>query len=535
MACPTCSTGSPSAWCASRRASAGPANPDADRLLDAVRARGIPVRTTAAPESWEPGGVRIAVRHPPVGWYLEAPDNARSLVLDVAHDGRHLLLTGDLEQHRARRADRRTRTPTRRRTSCWRRTTAAGPPTRPRSTSLGRSPGRRGQPACTAQGHRRRPDAPRTAGHPPLADLARRCGPTAMDGRRHRRQRIPGPGRILDRTARRREVRRQPGSSRPLPLALIAMGPWPIGFRVAIGLAGFAIGAILWVVVTIVEFGAWTLVVPPRGDGRRRPDGESGPGERPRPPASPNRSRPRRPTACAWRGAGIRLRARWHGSRTVLLLHGFAEDPSAWEAGRASILNRHGWNVAALDSRGYGRSGGLHASFGGREAGDIAAWLDAIAARPAALDPTVAFRAAVWGRSMGAAIAMRAAAENPRIAALVLESPMVDLDRSVAGLLRKRGLRCTGVLARLITGRAGRIAGVPLRRPRPLDVAPRVTCRTLIVHGTDDWLVPAAEVRRLADALPTPPWPDRGPRRGALQRRRHRRRGTHRPDRGVPG
>jgi pimeloyl-ACP methyl ester carboxylesterase len=27
----------------------------------------------------------------------------------------------------------------------------------------------------------------------------------------------------------------------------------------------------------------------------------------------------------------------------------------------------------------------------------------------------------------------------------------------------------------------------------------------LIVHGTDDWLVPGPEVRRLADAFPTPP------------------------------
>jgi alpha-beta hydrolase superfamily lysophospholipase len=106
---------------------------------------------------------------------------------------------------------------------------------------------------------------------------------------------------------------------------------------------------------------------------------------------------------------------------------------------------------------------------------------------------------------MGAAIAMRAAAADPRIAALVLEAPMVDLDVAVAGLLRKRGLRLTRLLARMITQRAGRIAGVPLSRPRPVDVAPRVTCRTMIVHGSDDWLVPQAEVCRLADAFPISP------------------------------
>ena len=139
-----------------------------------------------------------------------------------------------------------------------------------------------------------------------------------------------------------------------MPLALIATVPWPLGVRVAIGLAGFAIGAILWVVVTIVEFGAWTLVVPPRGDRRRRPDGESGLG-------APDAALVPEPIE-ARATDGVRLAGRWYpapgerpAARTILLLHGFAEDPSAWEAGRASILNRHGWNVAALDSRGYGR------------------------------------------------------------------------------------------------------------------------------------------------------------------------------------
>ena len=36
--------------------------------------------------------------HPPANWHPETPDNARSLVLDVDHEGHHLLLTGDLDQ-----------------------------------------------------------------------------------------------------------------------------------------------------------------------------------------------------------------------------------------------------------------------------------------------------------------------------------------------------------------------------------------------------------------------------------------------------
>ncbi len=171
----------------------GPANPDVDRLLDAVRSRGIPIRTTAAPESWEPGGLRIVVRHPPLDWYLEAPDNARSLVLDLEHAGRHLLLTGDLEQIGLI-------------------TLIAQPrPDPPPEVML--SPhhgGKTANPAAlytwagpravvvsqrhTPQGHCRRPDAPRSASHPPVADLARWCGPAAMDEPRNRRQWVPAPG-----------------------------------------------------------------------------------------------------------------------------------------------------------------------------------------------------------------------------------------------------------------------------------------------------------------------------------------------------
>ena len=73
-------------------------NPGASQLLDQVRTHGIPVRTIAAPSTWNQGSTRFTVLHPPPDWHPETPDNARSLVLDVAYGGRHLLLTGDLDQ-----------------------------------------------------------------------------------------------------------------------------------------------------------------------------------------------------------------------------------------------------------------------------------------------------------------------------------------------------------------------------------------------------------------------------------------------------
>ncbi len=120
------------------------------------------------------------------------------------------------------------------------------------------------------------------------------------------------------------------------------------------------------------------------------------------------------PLAGAWRGnAG--------SPRLAILLHGFGEDRTGL-IGRAEVLALRGWSVAVLDSRGRGRSGGAWTTFGALEADDLRRWIDTLTAR---VGPRR--RVAVWGRSMGATIALRAAAEDPRLAALVLEAPYLDL------------------------------------------------------------------------------------------------------------
>jgi pimeloyl-ACP methyl ester carboxylesterase len=75
----------------------------------------------------------------------------------------------------------------------------------------------------------------------------------------------------------------------------------------------------------------------------------------------------------------------------------------------------------------------------------------------------------------------------------------------MAIVLRRRRLPCAKLLARLITGRASKLAGVPIHRPRPIDSAPKVACPTLIVHGTNDTLVSIGEARRLAQAFASEP------------------------------
>ncbi len=170
----------------------------------------------------------------------------------------------------------------------------------------------------------------------------------------------------------------------------------------------------------MIEIGAWVLIVPPRSLTRKNADGSE---------------RVTVQTDCmdetitAIAPDGVQLAGRWFAAPatdatggTVFLLHGFAEDSSSWGRARAGLLNPRGWNVAALDSRGYGQSGGRYATFGALEVEDIASWLDAVGDRLAPRPsfavgpaPSASGKIVLWGRSMGAAIALRAAAREPRI------------------------------------------------------------------------------------------------------------------------
>ena len=455
---------------------AGAANPEAVRLLDLVKARGVPIETIAAGDHWEASGARFAVWHPPEGWHPAAKDNARSLVLDIEANGRHALLTGDLEDDGLLQIVSRPK------------------PAPPPDVFLAPHHGGRtanpewlylwANPAQVVVSQR----PPAAGARDALALLDAKGVPLHRTWRSgavalHWKPDGIGVTGFLDesKSDRKYEI---------LPIPPSFLGPFSSSALSAlshglVAVLGFGLGLWLCLTLAVIEWGAWALVAPGRRLAALGPD--------------PVLGEPIAATA----DDGARLAGLWHPAarptgRTILLVHGFAEETSTLH-GRVEGLSRHGWNVATLDQRGHGKSGGSRASFGGRESDDLRAWLDVLAER---VGPSL--KAAAWGRSMGAAIATRAAADDPRIVALVLEAPYLDLEVTIGGWLRRLRLPATRFFARRIAQRAEALAGVSLTRPRPLDLAPRVTAPALIVHGQNDSLVPLADAQRLAEAFARP-------------------------------
>jgi pimeloyl-ACP methyl ester carboxylesterase len=131
-----------------------------------------------------------------------------------------------------------------------------------------------------------------------------------------------------------------------------------------------------------------------------------------------------------------------------------------------------------LDYPGYGKSkGGLPSEDGLRDS--AAAVYDAAVAEERGDEK----RVVVFGRSIGTGLAVRlAATRNP--GRLILESPY----DSLVSLARTLFPWAPGFLVRY-----------PLRSD--LD-APKVRCPTLILHGTEDEVIPFEQGRRLAARIP---------------------------------
>lgn len=204
---------------------------------------------------------------------------------------------------------------------------------------------------------------------------------------------------------------------------------------------------------------------------------------------------------------GTRLAAWWmpalggESDRTVVLVHGLGGGKADLLPMAAAFLP-HGYNVLMPDLRGHGQSGGQVSTFGVRETADVDAaiqWL--VNERPAAARDVYGV-----GVSMGAAAMLAAAADDPRVDAVVAISTYDDLGGMAAD--------ATGMVFSWPVDRFARHVAVPLASAhagadlagfRPADAAAEFWPRpVMVLHGERDEIIPFARGQRLYDAASHP-------------------------------
>ncbi len=178
----------------------------------------------------------------------------------------------------------------------------------------------------------------------------------------------------------------------------------------------------------------------------------------------------------------------------VALFHGYS-------ASKASLLREArafhelGYAAFLIDFRGSGGSDGDETTIGVAEAEDVAcAWEYVRAQWPGQ-------RVVLFGQSMGSAAILRAVAVGDvRPDALVLESPFDQLLSTVKNRFGSMGLPAFP-LAHLLVFWGGVQHGFNGFRHNPVDYAARVSCPTLLMHGTKDVRVTPAQTQMIFDAL----------------------------------
>lgn len=162
------------------------------------------------------------------------------------------------------------------------------------------------------------------------------------------------------------------------------------------------------------------------------------------------------------------------------------------------FLHDAGYHCLLFDFRGHGWSGGGRTTFGIAEGRDLRAALDWVFGQGRLAGLPVA----VLGESMGAAVSLLVAAEEPRVGAVVADSAFARFDSAVAGRLTLAFGDKLGAALTPPAQRAGeRLLGRACADIAPVEAITRITDRpVLLLHGEADRLIYCENAHRLNEA-----------------------------------
>jgi uncharacterized protein len=187
---------------------------------------------------------------------------------------------------------------------------------------------------------------------------------------------------------------------------------------------------------------------------------------------------------------GWRFVARGEPRGTLVFLHGVADNRAAG-IGIAERFTARGFDVIAYDSRAHGESTGSACTYGYYEKKDLSRVIDTVGRTPVV----------VFGHSLGAAVALQAAADDSRISSVVAVETFSDL-RTVARE-RARFVLTSSMIANVFS-QAEVQGAFKVDEVSPVLAAGRIRRPVLLVHGANDGETNADHSRRVFEALRGP-------------------------------
>lgn len=175
------------------------------------------------------------------------------------------------------------------------------------------------------------------------------------------------------------------------------------------------------------------------------------------------------------------IKARQPTQGTVIYLHGVSECKIVGLP-ITKVLHDNGFNVFLYDSRRHGDSGGKYCTYGFYEKHDVSTVINYLEQRHDLQLRNIG----LFGSSMGAAVAIQAAAIDKRVKAVVAESGFATL-RTVFDDYQKRMIKMPWhYLRNLVIKRSEHLAHFKANAVSPLESVRDIHVPIFVLHGTAD-------------------------------------------------
>lgn len=181
---------------------------------------------------------------------------------------------------------------------------------------------------------------------------------------------------------------------------------------------------------------------------------------------------------------------------TVILMHGYGGTRDVMLP-YADFLSQAGFHVFFFDARGVGNSARVEVTFGEREKLDVLGAIDYLSKRPE-VDQE---RIGIMGVELGGSVAVMAAAEDPRIASIVVEAPYASLNLALQDALA-RVVSVPSFLRPLTTHLVKRRIAEDIHDTAPIEAVTKLSGRPLlIIEDSEDR---TDQTRRMFNAAEQP-------------------------------